>query len=232
MDTCGVPAAGAARAVPSRRAGRGRREGAGRDRPGRDLPPGGARFRPLRPRRAADGAFDVGRAPRATLRAGELTVVLPKRSSAAAARTACPSPPPTRPRHEAALHRRHHRPARPRAAAQGAARRSSTHHGVDFVIANAENSAAGFGITKDIGDTLLEYGVDVMTSGNHIWDKKEAIDYIATERRAAPPRQLPRRRAGPRLVRGADGRRPAGRRHQRDGPRVHDRPSTIRSPSC
>ena len=42
------------------------------------------------------------------------------------------------------------------------------HHRVDFVIANAENSAAGFGVTKDIGDTLLEYGVDLMTSGNHV----------------------------------------------------------------
>jgi len=65
------------------------------------------------------------------------------------------------------------------------------HHGVDFVIANAENSAAGFGITKDIGDTLLEYGVDVMTSGNHVWDKKEAMEYIATERRLLRPANYP-----------------------------------------
>jgi metallophosphoesterase (TIGR00282 family) len=65
------------------------------------------------------------------------------------------------------------------------------HHGVDFVIANAENSAAGFGITKDIGDTLLEYGVDVMTSGNHVWDKREAMEYIATERRLLRPANYP-----------------------------------------
>jgi len=65
------------------------------------------------------------------------------------------------------------------------------HHGIDFVIANAENSAAGFGITKDIGDTLLEYGVDVMTSGNHVWDKKEAMDYIATERKLLRPANYP-----------------------------------------
>ena len=65
------------------------------------------------------------------------------------------------------------------------------HHGVDFVIANAENSAAGFGITKDIGDTLLEYGVDVMTSGNHVWDKKEAMEYIASERRLLRPANYP-----------------------------------------
>ena len=65
------------------------------------------------------------------------------------------------------------------------------HHGVDLVIANAENSAAGFGITKDIGDTLLELGVDIMTSGNHIWDKKEALEYIATEPRLLRPANYP-----------------------------------------
>jgi len=64
-------------------------------------------------------------------------------------------------------------------------------HEIDLVIANAENAAAGFGITKDIGDTLLEWGVDVMTSGNHIWDKKEAIDYIASEPRLLRPANYP-----------------------------------------
>ena len=64
-------------------------------------------------------------------------------------------------------------------------------HEIDLVIANAENSANGFGITKEIGDTLLEWGVDVMTSGNHIWDKKEAIDYIATEPRLLRPANYP-----------------------------------------
>src|ERR1700690_2191140 len=61
------------------------------------------------------------------------------------------------------------------------------HHSVDLVIANAENAAAGFGITREIGDELLEWGVDVMTSGNHIWDKKEALDYIGTEPRLLRP---------------------------------------------
>jgi metallophosphoesterase (TIGR00282 family) len=65
------------------------------------------------------------------------------------------------------------------------------HHGIDLVIANAENSAAGFGITRDIGHTLLEWGVDVMTSGNHIWDKKEAIEYIAAEPRLLRPANYP-----------------------------------------
>jgi len=64
-------------------------------------------------------------------------------------------------------------------------------HGVDFVIANAENAAAGFGVTKDIGDALLEYGIDVMTSGNHIWDKKEVIDYIKAEPRLLRPANYP-----------------------------------------
>src|SRR5258705_9182478 len=65
------------------------------------------------------------------------------------------------------------------------------HHGIDLVIGNAENSANGFGITRDIGHTLLEWGVDVLTSGNHIWDKKEALDYIATEPRLLRPANYP-----------------------------------------
>ena len=65
------------------------------------------------------------------------------------------------------------------------------HHSVDLVIANAENSANGFGVTREIGDTLLEWGVDVMTSGNHIWDKKEALEYITTEPRLLRPANYP-----------------------------------------
>ena len=64
-------------------------------------------------------------------------------------------------------------------------------HSIDLVVANAENAAAGFGVTKDIGDTLLEAGIDVMTSGNHIWDKKEAIEYIKTEPRLLRPANFP-----------------------------------------
>jgi metallophosphoesterase (TIGR00282 family) len=65
------------------------------------------------------------------------------------------------------------------------------HHQIDLVIANAENSAAGFGITREIGDQLLDWGVDVMTSGNHIWDKKEALDYIGAEPRLLRPANYP-----------------------------------------
>jgi len=62
---------------------------------------------------------------------------------------------------------------------------------LDFVIANVENSAAGFGVTGDIADTILSYGVDVMTSGNHIWDKKEVLDYIPRESRLLRPANFP-----------------------------------------
>jgi hypothetical protein len=62
---------------------------------------------------------------------------------------------------------------------------------VDLVIANVENAAAGFGITRDIGDAIVNWGVHVMTSGNHIWDKKEALDYIASEPRLLRPANYP-----------------------------------------
>jgi metallophosphoesterase (TIGR00282 family) len=64
-------------------------------------------------------------------------------------------------------------------------------HSIDLVIANAENSAAGFGVTKDIGDALLDYGVDVMTSGNHIWDKKEVLEYIPKQPKLLRPANYP-----------------------------------------
>ena len=65
------------------------------------------------------------------------------------------------------------------------------YHQIDFVIANAENSDGGFGITREIGEQILDIGVDVMTSGNHIWDKKEALDYIGIEPRLLRPANYP-----------------------------------------
>jgi metallophosphoesterase (TIGR00282 family) len=65
------------------------------------------------------------------------------------------------------------------------------YHQIDLVIANVENAAAGFGITREIGDELLDRGLDVMTSGNHIWDRKEAIDYIGAEPRLLRPANFP-----------------------------------------
>ncbi|HWR13802.1 MAG TPA: TIGR00282 family metallophosphoesterase [Terriglobales bacterium] len=51
-------------------------------------------------------------------------------------------------------------------------------NGVDLVIANAENSAAGFGVTPQIAEELFELGISVLTTGNHIWDKREIIEYM------------------------------------------------------
>ena len=65
------------------------------------------------------------------------------------------------------------------------------YHQIDFVVANAENAAGGFGITREIGEQLLDLGVEVMTSGNHIWDKKEALDYIGIEPRLLRPSNFP-----------------------------------------
>jgi hypothetical protein len=63
--------------------------------------------------------------------------------------------------------------------------------GIDLVIANVENTAAGFGVTGDIADTILEFGVDVMTSGNHVWDKKEVLDYIPRQPKLLRPANFP-----------------------------------------
>jgi metallophosphoesterase (TIGR00282 family) len=65
------------------------------------------------------------------------------------------------------------------------------HFEVDLVVANAENAAAGRGITREIGDHLLDWGVDVMTSGNHIWAQREALDYIGAEARLLRPANFP-----------------------------------------
>ena len=46
---------------------------------------------------------------------------------------------------------------------------------IDFVIANAENAAGGFGVTQSVGEELLSLGIHVLTSGNHIWDKKKRL---------------------------------------------------------
>jgi len=51
-------------------------------------------------------------------------------------------------------------------------------HSIDLVIANGENSAAGFGITPALADELFDLGIDVMTTGNHVWDKREIIEYF------------------------------------------------------
>src|SRR6476646_2833369 len=51
-------------------------------------------------------------------------------------------------------------------------------HRVDLIIANGENSAAGFGITPALAEELFELGIDVITTGNHVWDKREIVEYF------------------------------------------------------
>ncbi|HEY1263203.1 MAG TPA: TIGR00282 family metallophosphoesterase [Terriglobales bacterium] len=51
-------------------------------------------------------------------------------------------------------------------------------HGADLIIANGENSAAGFGITPSLAEDLFDLGIDVITTGNHVWDKREILDYF------------------------------------------------------
>ena len=63
---------------------------------------------------------------------------------------------------------------------------------LNFVIVNGENAADdGLGITKTVANDFFNYGVDVITSGNHIWDKKEAVEYIDSEKRLLRPANLP-----------------------------------------
>ena len=62
---------------------------------------------------------------------------------------------------------------------------------LDFVIANGENSASGFGITEKIVHSLIDAGVDVITSGNHIWDQKDTLIYIERETRLLRPANYP-----------------------------------------
>lgn len=64
-------------------------------------------------------------------------------------------------------------------------------HDVDLVVANVENAAGGNGITRAIGESLRDHGIQVMTSGNHIWDQKEALDYIELEPRLLRPANYP-----------------------------------------
>ena len=67
-------------------------------------------------------------------------------------------------------------------------------------IANGENLAAGAGLTPSLSEELLGNGVDVITSGNHIWDKREMYDYLDFGPAGAAPHELPGRRARPRLA--------------------------------
>jgi hypothetical protein len=58
---------------------------------------------------------------------------------------------------------------------------------IDLTIANGENAAGGFGITPQLADELFGYGLDVITTGNHIWDKREIYDYFSRQPRLLRP---------------------------------------------
>jgi hypothetical protein len=51
-------------------------------------------------------------------------------------------------------------------------------HNIDLTVANGENAAGGFGITPQIAEELFDLGVEVITTGNHVWDKRELIEYL------------------------------------------------------
>lgn len=64
-------------------------------------------------------------------------------------------------------------------------------HAVDLVVINAENAAGGFGVTPQIAEDLFDLGADVLTTGNHVWDKRELIDYFKSV--PADSQERPRR---------------------------------------
>lgn len=64
-------------------------------------------------------------------------------------------------------------------------------HGIDIAIANVENAAGGRGVTREVAETICAAGIDVMTTGNHVWDKKEALEYIRIEPRLVRPANFP-----------------------------------------
>src|SRR5258707_6193379 len=62
---------------------------------------------------------------------------------------------------------------------------------IDLVIANGENSASGFGITPRLADELLNMGIDVLTGGNHSWDRREVLEYMPHQPRLLRPANFP-----------------------------------------
>ena len=64
-------------------------------------------------------------------------------------------------------------------------------HGLHLVIANGENSAGGSGITPKTAEEIFSAGVDIITSGDHLWDQKEVMDLLVRERRFIRPANYP-----------------------------------------
>ena len=74
---------------------------------------------------------------------------------------------------------------------------------IDLVIANGENSASGFGITPRLADEFLKNGIDVLTGGNHSWDRKEILEYLPHQPRLLRPANFPEGSPGSGLFIGA-----------------------------
>jgi hypothetical protein len=72
---------------------------------------------------------------------------------------------------------------------------------IHLAVANAENAAGGFGVTPAIAQELFGYGLDVLTSGNHIWDKKEVFDYLGSQPKLLRPANYPAAVPGKGVVR-------------------------------
>jgi hypothetical protein len=66
-------------------------------------------------------------------------------------------------------------------------------HHVDLTIVNVENAAGGFGVTPQIAEEVFDLGADVLTTGNHVWDKKELVDYLTTSPKSEGAEHRPRR---------------------------------------
>ena len=62
---------------------------------------------------------------------------------------------------------------------------------VDFVVVNGENAAGGMGLTPEVAREMLDGGVDVITTGNHVWNKREMNDYLDKEDRVLRPANYP-----------------------------------------
>jgi len=78
-----------------------------------------------------------------------------------------------------------------RQAIEGVLEKVITEHKIEFTIANGENAAGGMGITPPIAIEILDQGVDVLTSGNHIWTKKEIFPFLDQEPRILRPANYP-----------------------------------------
>src|SRR6185369_4328683 len=71
---------------------------------------------------------------------------------------------------------------------------------IHLTIANGENAAGGFGITPQLADEIFGYGVQVITTGNHIWDKREIYDYLPRQQKLLRPANYPAELPGSGLV--------------------------------